>query len=577
VHPPDTTLTDTSKNPAASTPRGSVRTQLVVTNIAALTLLLGILGVIIHYAVASTIMASVDRQLETRTHAMAGMHPPGPPHFHGFDHGPWHDHGPRPEDGKAPNEFAPGAMPRAEGEGARGAMPIALDGHADALPAPSNEGLPSPERGTSESGRGAGGEGSPPPSEPGWAHGPGGEGFPHPPTPADAREFKQLDKFRPRRFGLDGHSADPFPAYTPWSASAFHQSKGGQIVLATIDVDGEPYRMISAPYPNHGPIEGVMQDVYPLDDVERALRGVDRVLLTLSPVALLLAGLAGWILTGRVLTRVRGMTLAAAHIGAEDFSRRIPISGRDEFSQLGETFNSLLGRLETALDEQRKLNEQQRRFTADASHELKTPLTIIKGNTDMALSGDATVDNYRDALQEIRQASGSMDRLVRDLLLLARADAGRLAQSPIELLVDDVLQRAASGVRRPGAPQIHIDIPAGLTVSGNEDELTRLFTNLLDNSVRHTPETGRVDITATVHGDFVRIVVTDTGSGIDPTHLPHLGERFYRVDTARARIDGGTGLGLSICQSIAHAHGGSLSIESEPGHGTRVTVNLPKT
>lgn len=498
----------------------SIRTQLVVTNIAVLTVLMVALGVIIHYAVASTTMASIDRQLVAHTKGMVDHPPPGPPH----DHGPWPwDHG------GGPNAD----MPPLLGFGG----PHDDGGHHN------------------------------PWQSPDWGH---------PPTPADAREFREQDKFRPRRFGPDGRSSDPDPStYSPWSMPAFLQSKGGALVLATIDVDGQPYRMISRPYPSRGPIEGVLQDVYPLDDVERALRGVDRVLWTLSPLALICAGLAGWILTGRVLSRVRHMTVAAARIGSEDFSRRIPVSGSDEFSQLGQTFNNLLGRLEAAIEHEKRLGEQQRRFTADASHELKTPLTIIKGNTDMALATPSTEAEYRETLKEISQAADTMGGLVRDLLLLARADAGRLAQSPIDVLVTEIAQRAVAGVQRPGTASITVDVPSGLTVHGNEDELTRLLTNLLDNAVRHTPTKGKVTISASVVDDVVRIIVADTGVGIDAAHLPHLGERFYRVDSARARTDGGTGLGLSICRNIAEAHGGRLVVASVVGQGTSVTVELP--
>src|SRR3569833_654495 len=300
--------------------------------------------------------------------------------------------------------------------------------------------------------------------------------------------------------------------------------------------------MISRPFPLHGPVEGVIQDVYPLADVDRAIASVDRVLWTLSPLALLFAGLAGWILTGRVRGRVRHMTVAAARIGAEDFSRRIPVSGQDEFSQLGETFNSLLGRLQGAIEHEKEIAELQRRFTADASHEFKTPLTVIKGNTNMALTGPSTEADYRDALVEIDRAADTMSGLVRGLLLLARADTGRPGQSTIDVLVIEIVDRAVASVKRADAAKIIVDIPADLTVHGNEDELTRVFTNLLDNALRYTPPDGTVTIGAVNNNGRVKITVTDTGAGIAPEHLPHLGERFYRVDSARARVDGGTGL-----------------------------------
>lgn len=223
-----------------------------------------------------------------------------------------------------------------------------------------------------------------------------------------------------------------------------------------------------------------------------------------------------------------------------------------------------------------RLIVQQRRFTADASHELKTPLTVIKANTSLAL-GDPTLDeDSRQTLGDIDRAAEMMSRLVQDLLLLARSDEGQLGRDRVELSLGDVLARAASGVRRPGRAPVTLEIAESPPrVWGNEDELVRLFGNLLENAARHTPPTGRITVTANHAASTVRVRVCDTGTGIAPEHLPHLGERFYRVDPARARKDGGSGLGLAISRSIAEAHGGTLMFESKLGTGTVVTVTLP--
>jgi signal transduction histidine kinase len=270
------------------------------------------------------------------------------------------------------------------------------------------------------------------------------------------------------------------------------------------------------------------------------------------------------------------MSHAAEQIGARDFSRRIPVSGEDEFAELANTLNGLLGRLETTLEQQKRLIEQQRRFTADASHELKTPLTVIKGNAGMALSGRLTEDGMRQSIADIDQAAESMSRLVRDLLLLARSDAGQLGQNRIEVLVREVLERAISTTARPGAATIRLHVAdESLSVVANENELVRVFLNLLANAVRHTPPDGCITVSARRDEDRAIISVADTGAGIAPEHLPHLGERFYRADSARARQDGGTGLGLSICKGILETHGGEMVFESVAGKGTTVTVALP--
>jgi signal transduction histidine kinase len=175
----------------------------------------------------------------------------------------------------------------------------------------------------------------------------------------------------------------------------------------------------------------------------------------------------------------------------------------------------------------------------------------------------------------MNRAADAMSRLVQDLLMLARADADRLGHDRIALPVREALQRAASGLRRTACPA-RIDVPdTALCVLGNEDEVTRLFANLLDNAARYTPADGSVCVSASREDDLVRVTIADTGIGIAPDHLVHLGERFYRADQSRTRGEGGSGLGLSICKSIVEAHGGSIAFESVVGRGTTVTVRLP--
>ena len=378
-----------------------------------------------------------------------------------------------------------------------------------------------------------------------------------------------FDRTRPRLYGLDGRPYFPFDTYGLLDKRTYALSKDRQTIYSTVAVNGEPVRILSRPILRHGAVQAVTQAYYNLSDINRDLAQLDRVLLTLIPLALLCAAIAGSALTVRVLRRVRHMTQAAARIGSEDFSERIPVLGCDEFAELAETFNGLLGRLQSALD-------QQRRFTADASHELKSPLTIIRGNAGMALRSGSLDSGSRDALTEIDHAAGTMSVLVQDLLILARSDAGRLGRQPIDVLAHEIIARARDGVRRDNAARIHVRVDDGsLTIRGNEDELVRLFANLLNNALQHTPADGSITVTARRYGDTAVMSVEDTGCGIAPEHLPHLGERFYRVDSARARADGGTGLGLSICKGIVEAHHGAMTFESEVGRGTTALVTLP--
>ncbi len=397
-----------------------------------------------------------------------------------------------------------------------------------------------------------------------------GDGGPdhHPP--------RNPDPYRPRRISMDGRPAGPDPNATLLDAAGFQRAKGGEPVVETININGEPVRVRSEPFPRGPHPDGVMQAGYPLTDTQHAIQDLTRVLIMLIPVALLFAGLGGSLLTNRMLRRVSYVAQAASRIGSERMTDRLPIIGNDEFAQLAETFNRMLDRIQRTFEAQQKLISQQRQFTADASHELKTPLTVIRGTAGLMRMSPDLDEQTKDAFCEIDRAAGSMSALVQDLLLLARADADQLGRSRIDLLVSDMLEQARGAIHKADRPAIVLKMEdPSLVVHGNEQELVRVFMNLLDNATRYTPKEGAVTVTARREGDRALIDVADTGAGIAPEHLAHLGERFYRVDTARARQDGGSGLGLSICRSIVEAHGGSITFESVPGRGTTVHVALP--
>lgn len=397
--------------------------------------------------------------------------------------------------------------------------------------------------------------------------------------PFGRRPFARSDNnpYRPHRFDRQGRSTEPSDRWGLLDKAAFTSAlQEGRPVYSTVTFEGEPYRVLYRPIPAQPPFDGGIQALYPMTEINRAIFGLNRALLILIPVALLCAGAGGAALTDQVLRRVRRLAHSAANIGANNFSERLPVLGRDEFSSLAETFNGMLGRLETAFRQQKRLVEQQRRFTADASHELKTPLTIIKGNTSLALAGDTDEAGYRQSLQEIDTAANTMSQLVQDLLFLARSDGGQLGGGRIDLPLREVLEQALTQTARDAsAPKVTLSVAGNLRVTGNETELVRLFRNLLDNALRHTPPEGSVTVDAHRDGPRVVITVADTGAGIAPEHLPHLGERFYRIDDARSRPTGGTGLGLSICRGIVEAHGGTIDFRSDVGKGTSVRVTLP--
>jgi two-component system OmpR family sensor kinase len=422
-----------------------------------------------------------------------------------------------------------------------------------------------------------------------------------PPPPADARHSRfdhhrepprlpnsaaerRRDLERPRVLTPEGKAVGEgwFAEDRPWDWKTLARSAAGASRYSIVQVEGESLRVYSRPFIRNGSVENVIQIAHPLGDLQRVNREQLNTLLTLIPLALLMAGLFGIFVTDRTLRPVRQLTQAAAQIGADDLSQRLEVASQDEFGELAATFNGMIQRLEQAFTRlesaYRRLEqafEQQRRFTADASHELRTPLTRIKGSASLALATPRTPTEYCKALRVVDQAADVMNRLVQDLLLLARADADQLQLDQQPLEVTALCQRATAAVPEGTKPSLQVELPdRPLAVLGHSDSLVRLFTNLIENAVRHTPEEGRITLSAREAGDEVVITVADTGEGIAPEHLPHVCERFYRVDAARSRAHGGAGLGLAICQSIVQAHGGKLEIESEVGRGTTVRVTL---
>jgi signal transduction histidine kinase len=379
--------------------------------------------------------------------------------------------------------------------------------------------------------------------------------------------------FRSRILHLEGKTTGLEPAY---DSESFNEAKQGKTVYSEVTIDGEPARMVSMPVYVHGKLMRVVQYPTPLAGTYAALGGITWTLLTVLPVILLVATFGGAFLTGKALKPVREITETASQIGAENLSGRLEVKGNDEFSRLSGTFNGMLDRLQGAFTRMETAVEQQRRFTADASHELRTPLTVIKANASLALKGNRSAEEYQKTLVAVNAAADSMNRLVNDLLLLARSDNGKLEIQREPTCLKPLLKEAIASVSRPGIAPISLSMEdEGIEVLADGHSILRLVVNLLENAARYTPEDGSIGVKQSKDGDRALISVSDTGVGIPPEHLPHLTERFYRVDEARARAEGGNGLGLSICASIVEAHGGTMEITSEPGKGTTVTARLP--
>jgi two-component system OmpR family sensor kinase len=309
-----------------------------------------------------------------------------------------------------------------------------------------------------------------------------------------------------------------------------------------------------------------------LEPTDEELESLRRILAYVGPIALVLAGFGGWFLAHQSLSPVVAMAERARRIGVEDLSGRLPVANpRDELGRLAETFNELLGRLEASL-------LQQRRFMADASHELRTPVATARTAASVALQQlHRDESDYRQALQIIDEQAARLSRIVDDMFTLARADAGNYPVHRGPMYLDEVVEEVARSARVLGAARrltIAVAAVPSASFTGDEDLVRRLIANLVDNAIRHAPPGSTVAVTLTSDADRYLVRVSDRGPGIPPEAQPRIFERFYRVDAART-YDGGAGLGLALARWIAREHGGDVTLTESSDAGTTFTVVLP--
>lgn len=369
----------------------------------------------------------------------------------------------------------------------------------------------------------------------------------------------------------------------PYDMTAAMKARNRWAGYSDVTVDDSPVRLYTRPRFRGNVVGAIVQVPYDTSDIVRSLAYLRTVLLVIViPLGVVLAGIAGRFIVDRLINPIRDMTAKAEELSAHNLSDRLPVRGEDEFAALATTLNAMLGRLEIAFDAEqatlRQLEEsiiQQRRFTADASHELKTPLAVIKANTGLVLHMDGTLADYREAVQQIDEASTRMNRLVSDLLVLARADAGQLNKRFEKCDLSAIVVEAVQQV--PGADsRVRVKLPEQEAwVEGSKDDLMRVFVNLIDNAIRYSPAAATIELDVCRSASEVIATVRDDGPGIAEEHLEHLFDRFYRVDKSRASDTGGTGLGLAICRGVVLAHRGHILVSSELERGTTFTISLP--
>ena len=370
-----------------------------------------------------------------------------------------------------------------------------------------------------------------------------------------------------------GRTTEPSPETLSVSLAPFLGQTG---ILHSVHVGRRIYRG----YLRHFSIEGDAAILVVLQSLHRQnefLATLTRTFVIVIPLAIGLAAAGGYLLARRSLSPVVVMSSQASHIGAENLHDRLAVKNpRDELGKLAASFNELLDRLDQSF-------ERQRRFVADASHELRTPVAILCGEAEVTLAQETrTEQEYRESLQILREEAKRLKLIVEDLFTLARADAGQHPLALSDYYLDELAAECSKNVRTLASAKdisVSSETRGDIVVRGDEALLRRMLLNLLDNAIKYTPRGGTVALRSAEENGCYRLSVEDSGPGI-PAHLQsRIFEPFFRVDKARTRDasdGGGAGLGLAIASWIAGAHGGRLELTSSTSKGSLFTVYLPK-
>jgi heavy metal sensor kinase len=375
----------------------------------------------------------------------------------------------------------------------------------------------------------------------------------------------------------------------PISLNALRNGSKGLVTYETNHSLGNtPLRIITYPVKENNQVTKMIQVASSLEDVEDALNTLLIILIVTVPSILMIASLGGQFLANKALKPVDRVTQTARMITSQNLNQRIQtLKVKDEISRLIDTFNEMISRLDQSF-------RQIKQFTTDASHELKTPLTILKGEVEVALRKKRPLHEYEQILESNLEEIDRMSKIVEDLLLLSKADIGEIRLNREDIHLTRFISGLTEQMKILAQPKnIRIEISNHqneIHVFGDILRMRELFINLIENGIKYTEAGGSILITLTKETDgsvnpltqkekkavtFAKIIVADTGIGIAKEDQEKIFNRFFRVDKARSREQGGSGLGLSICKWIVEAHQGEITVESEPGKGSSFIVRLP--
>lgn len=376
-----------------------------------------------------------------------------------------------------------------------------------------------------------------------------------------------------RILSLTGQTFQSFGPYQqfPVDPVILNQASQGNPVFSTFWLPGNAgrIRVYTASILDNGHLLGIVQVIQNLDSLTESLNHLLAGFLISAPLLIILSALSGYVLAGRALAPIDQMNRTAQQISAEDLTSRLTLPAfDDEVGRLTRTFNEMLERLEDAF-------KRERQFTADASHELRTPLAAMQAIVTVVREEHRSVADYEKALDDLTDELDRLRTLAENLLQLTHGDSAFLQTvEPVDLssLVEDVAYSMKAILEEKGL-ELNLKVSPGLVIQGDSDALIRVFANLLMNAVKYT-DYGSVTIsTLQENHETAQITIEDTGRGISTEHLPHIFERFFRVDPSRSTT--GAGLGLAIADEIIKAHHGTIQVESAPGKGSRFIVRLP--
>jgi two-component system OmpR family sensor kinase len=374
------------------------------------------------------------------------------------------------------------------------------------------------------------------------------------------------------------------PAIRPFSLASLSEvlaaglSADARSGFVTITGEAQPFRYILVPLVAVWERPASILVAAPVDDVPFGASQLLQAMLVIAPVILIGSLGLGYVLADASLRPLEGMVdeLEAITDGRSLHRRVAVVRSADELARLAATMNRMLARLEESFS-------TLRRFTADASHELKTPLQVLRAGVERAMADSRTPTEALRALEEVLEEIHRTSEMVENLLILARADEGRatlaVATEDLRELVGEAAQTAGMLGEGQGILVRSEVPPAPVEIAVDRSRIRQLLLNLVTNAIKYTPSGGKVSIGLVDQGETVALIVGDNGIGIPVAELPHIFDRFYRVDTARSRTGEhpGAGLGLAITKWIAEAHGGAIAVQSRPGRGTVFTVTLPRS